>query len=268
MEILTGRFAVWILTICVISYPSIAKDYTAEFSTPEGTGPFPLVIISHGSGGVNPGMTSRSNDFKKIGFATIIMDHYGPRGWSRGERPPQGEEATEWRADDLIDVLKEVVSNEQVDKARIVLAGWSAGAALTMTGLENEDLYTETGLSHSIKAGILFYPYMYACNVFDFTEISFPIIHIHGSEDETYEHCWKEKIKGMESDKHPLVSKIYDDAYHLFDAPHMTEKKCRRVRAASDSPYPSYELCYKFNGEAYNTSRSDLKSFLLEHVIK
>ena len=158
---LTNRIFVFVFVICIISFPSKGKDYTAEFSTPEGTGPFPLVIISHGSGGVHPGLTTWSNHFKKIGFATIIMNHYGPRGWSRGERPPKGEEATEWRAEDLIDVLKEVVSNEQVDKARIVLAGWSAGAALTMSGLENEDLYTETGLSHPIKAGILFYPYMY-----------------------------------------------------------------------------------------------------------
>lgn len=224
--------------ICVISYPSIAKNYTAEFSTPEGTGPFPLVIISHGSGGVHPGLTRWSNDFKKIGLATIIMDHYGPRGWSRGKRPPKGEEATEWRATDLIDILKEVISNEQVDKAHIVLAGWSAGAALTMSGLENEDLYTETGLSHSIKSGILFYPYMYACNVFDFTEIRFPIIHIHGSEDETYEHCWKENIKEMESDRHTLVSKIYDDAYHLFDALHMTEKNVEEFAPLVMLPIP------------------------------
>jgi dienelactone hydrolase len=268
MVTFTSRFVVLLLVICVISYPSEGKNYTAEFSTPEGTGPFPLVIISHGSGGVHPGLTTWSNHFKKIGFATIIMNHYGPRGWSKGKEPPKGQEATEWRANDLVDILKEVVSNELVDKTRIVLAGFSAGAALTMTGLENKSLYTETGLLHPIKAGILFYPYMYACDVFDFTKISFPIIHLHGSKDETYEHCWKKNIKKMESDKHPLVSKIYAGAYHLFDAPHMKKKKCRRVRAANDAPYPSYELCIKFNQDAYSNSRSDLKDFLMEYGIK
>ena len=74
---------------------SVAADFTAEFNAPSGKGPFPVVIISHGSGGLTPLQTRWAEYFNSLGYATISMDHYGPRGWSKGQRPPKGREASD-----------------------------------------------------------------------------------------------------------------------------------------------------------------------------
>ena len=128
---------VWCTVFILLTGVVKAQKYSAELSTPEGSGPFPVIIISHGSGGLTPVQKNWSDYFNSIGYATITMDHYGPRGWFRGQRPPKGDDATSWRYDDLVAVLNKFKLNKKIDPKRIVLAGWSAGAALTMHGLED-----------------------------------------------------------------------------------------------------------------------------------
>ena len=257
---------VWCTVFILLTGVVKAQKYSAELSTPEGSGPFPVIIISHGSGGLTPVQNNWSDYFNSIGYATITMDHYGPRGWSRGQRPPKGDDATSWRYDDLVAVLTKFKLNKNIDPKRIVLAGWSAGAALTMHGLEDgENVRKESGLEHPFKAGILFYPYMFACAHFDFDEITFPVIHVHGSEDATFVHCWEDEIGDMKSDKYELVSKVYEGAVHLFDSSFITER-CRRVRAKRGAPYPNYELCYKYDEKVHSQSKEDIKAFLAKHL--
>ena len=244
---------------------SVAADFTAEFNAPSGKGPFPVVIISHGSGGLTPLQTRWAEYFNSLGYATITMDHYGPRGWSRGQRPPKGREARDWRYSDLIGVLKKIKSNEKVDQKQIVLAGWSAGSAMTVWGLKKgEKIREESGIEYPFKAGILFYPWMYACNS-SFNKITFPIIHLHGSNDATFKNCWKSNIGDMKSEKFELVSKIYDGALHLFDSPFAPDR-CRRIRVSRNSPYSSYELCYRYDAHAHDQSKKDIKAFLARHI--
>lgn len=243
----------------------VAADFSAELNTPSGDGPFPTIIISHGSGGLTGLQTSWAEYFNSLGYATITMDHYGPRGWSRGQRPPKGAEARDWRYFDLIGALRKFKSNKKIDQKRIVLAGWSAGSAMTMWGLnKGKEIREESGISHPFKAGILFYPWMYSCN-FGFDKITFPIIHLHGSDDATYENCWKSNVEDMKSEKFELVSKVYDGAVHLFDSPFAPDR-CRTVRVSRNSPYSNYELCYRYDSEAHDQSKKDIKAFLARHL--
>ena len=245
------------------------KLYKADLKTPKGSGSFPLVIISHGSGGVGPPYYRWAQTFVKWGFAAIVMDHYGPRGWVRGQRPPGGLDATNWRKADLVSVLKEINSNPKIDTSRITLAGYSAGGALVFAGILDDIAVKKASLSHPIKSGVLFYPYSYACypaTGFEFQPVKIPLIILFGSEDPGLENCFAEQIKKMENTNPPLVYKLYKGAHHAFDIKEIKKKFCRTIKAARDAPYSSYDLCLEYNKEAHQNSIADLKGFLYKHA--
>ena len=75
----------------------------------------------------------------------------------------------------------------------------------------------------------------------------------------------KSNIGDMKSEKFELVSKIYDGALHLFDSPFAPDR-CRRIRVSRNSPYSSYELCYRYDAQAHDQSKKDIKAFLARHI--
>ena len=256
----------FIFSYMIFVNTSYSESYSVLFDAPKGPGPYPAIIISHGSGGLTNVVYDWADYFtRELGYVTISINHHTPRGWPEGRNPPV-RQGTNWRYDDLVSVLKKFKSNEKIDPKRIALAGWSAGAAMTMWGLEKgEDIGQASGLQHPFKAGILFYPYMFACNAFDFDKITFPIIHVHGSEDDTYRYCWQDQIKNMKSQKYELISKVYEGAVHLFDSSY-ARNTCRSITATVGGPYPDYELCYKYDEKAHNQSKADIKAFLAKHL--
>jgi len=261
------RLVIGLLSSLIFINYAYSESYSVLFDSPKGAGPFPVIIISHGSGGLTNVAYDWADYFtRELGYATIAINHHASRGFPEGGRTPPVSQATNWRYDDLVSVLKKFKSNKKIDPKQIVLAGWSAGAAMTMWGLENgEDIRKESGLKHPFRAGILFYPYMYACNRFDFVKITFPIIHVHGADDDTYRFCWENEIGNMKSGKYELVSKVYDDAVHLFDSSY-ARNRCRSVSASAGAAYPDYELCYKYDEKAHNQSKADIKEFLAKHL--
>ena len=59
----------------------ISKDnenYTAHLTLPEGSGPFPVVVLSHGRGGAKGSYYNWGRQMTEWGFAAIAMDHYTP----------------------------------------------------------------------------------------------------------------------------------------------------------------------------------------------
>jgi hypothetical protein len=62
------------------------KLLTGKLKKPKGDGPFPAVVLLHGSGGVN---ASRDADWAKRltdwGYVTLQVDSFGPRGVSVSE---------------------------------------------------------------------------------------------------------------------------------------------------------------------------------------
>ena len=55
------------------------EEYSAALMLPEGNGPFPAVVISHGAGGAAIGYYEHwGKSMVKWGFAAIVLDHYRP----------------------------------------------------------------------------------------------------------------------------------------------------------------------------------------------
>lgn len=98
---------------------------------PPGEGPFPVVLLFHGCGGVRQIMDDYARAATKAGVAAVIVDSHTPRGIEYEAALAQvctgrilwGRE----RAADVHAALAVVRDDPRLDANRIVLAGWSHG---------------------------------------------------------------------------------------------------------------------------------------------
>ena len=98
---------------------------------PPGEGPFPVVVLFHGCGGVRQIMDDYARAATKAGVAAVVVDSHTPRGIEYEAALAQvctgrilwGRE----RAGDVHAALAVVRDDPRLDANRIVLAGWSHG---------------------------------------------------------------------------------------------------------------------------------------------
>lgn len=142
-----------------------------DIHLPKGEGPFPVVILLHGCGGVRPNMATFAQLATDLGVMAIVPDSNSFHGIAY-------EEALETvctgaklraseRAGDLHAVLELVRQHPLADSGQIILGGWSHGSwtalealALDKAGLPPASLseLPPNGLA-GIKAVFAMYPY-------------------------------------------------------------------------------------------------------------
>jgi dienelactone hydrolase len=114
------------------------RDFT-DIHYPDGEGPFPVVILLHGCGGVRPNMAVYAGIANRMGVMALVPDSNSLRGIGY-------EEALETvctgaklraheRAGDLHAVLDLVRQDPKADAARIAIAGWSHGGWTALEAL-------------------------------------------------------------------------------------------------------------------------------------
>lgn len=110
-----------------------------NIQTGSGTGPFPVVILLHGCGGVRPNMAAFAKLATELGAMAIVPDSNSFRGIGY-------EEALETvctgaklraseRAGDLHAALEIVRQHPDADASQIVIAGWSHGSWTALEAL-------------------------------------------------------------------------------------------------------------------------------------
>jgi dienelactone hydrolase len=125
---------------------------------PDGTGPFPFVVLLHGCGGLHQETMWRNwvepwtGLFRAYGVGTAVVDSFGPRGV---DQVCTGNVAV-WavrRADDAYSVRAWLAAQSYVDTKRIAVMGMSNGGRTVLATLR-------TNLKHPAPfvAGIALYP--------------------------------------------------------------------------------------------------------------
>lgn len=142
-----------------------------DIHLPKGKGPFPVVILLHGCGGVRPNMATYARLATDLGVMAVVPDSNSFHGIDY-------EEALETvcsgaklraseRAGDLHAVLELVRQNPQADPEQIILAGWSHGSWTALEALAlaragqppgSLDEAPSDGLD-GVKAVFAMYPY-------------------------------------------------------------------------------------------------------------
>ena len=138
---------------------------------PVGEGPFPVLLQFHGCAGARlPHEEQWAKVATDAGYMAVIVDSNRPRGIDRPEALEtvcQGKRLIgQERAGDVIAALDKILQRDDVNKDRIVLAGWSHGGWTVMDYLtmdmENSlpsGLDNYSGERPDIDGAILFYPY-------------------------------------------------------------------------------------------------------------
>lgn len=109
---------------------------------PDDDRPRPTVILFHGCGGLRGHLPKYAAAAKAAGWRAVIVDSYGPRGWSRFFAMATvctGLLLHGWqRAGDVLAALYGVSQRPDVDASKIVLAGWSHGGWGIMEAMSSE----------------------------------------------------------------------------------------------------------------------------------
>ena len=182
---------------------------TGKLTKPMGDGPFPALVLLHGSGGVN---ARRDADWvkrlTKWGYVTLQADSFGPRGASVSsviKNPFRVSHTT--RAKDAHGARYYLSELPYVDSDRIAVMGWSHGGLSTIVSVK------EAYGGESFKAAIAFYPYC----AYSMNWLKAPLLILIGKADDW---CPASKCAYMMppgKTKHEVILKIYPGAYHDFD---------------------------------------------------
>jgi pimeloyl-ACP methyl ester carboxylesterase len=97
----------------------------ATLRLPEGTGPFPAILMVHGWGGVQDALTLPFYEpFNQAGFAVMTFDY---SGWAKSEGTPRNAINPWQREREVEKALEHLRAQPEIDADRIVLWGTSFG---------------------------------------------------------------------------------------------------------------------------------------------
>lgn len=185
----------------------------------QGAGRLPLVVMVHGSGGINSGVDAWERLFLGAGIATLTLDGFT----GRGLRSVNADQSQLGRLAMIVDAyraLDVMAAHPLIDPARIVLIGFSRGGqtALYAALQRFHALWNDSGAAF---AGYLpFYPDCATRYREDTQVVDRPIRIHHGTADDydTLAHC-AAQVARLQAASANVRLTTYEGAQHAFDVP-------------------------------------------------
>lgn len=192
--------------------------------TPKGDGPFPAVVLSHTSGGLQAHMLDQAKFLIDAGFAVLTVDTWGSRNFSMSNESHPAESVR-----DAYDGLRHLNQLPFIDKTRIYQTGFSLGAfaAALLTSPEGakafkSDLRFRATVGHygTCWVGSRYNPRAASGTVIKLLEedMDKPLLMLMGGRDieSPPENCFPllDKLKAAGK---PIEWKIYPNATHGWD---------------------------------------------------
>jgi dienelactone hydrolase len=188
-----------------------------ELTLPEGSGPFPAVVLAHGCNGNRNVGRAWGPVLREWGYATFVIDSFRGRGIT--EVCTQGGVLLPLeRVPDAYGALRLLAANPRIDARRIALMGFSHGGALTLLAATAwaKDTYAPAGQA-AFRAFFPFYP---NCNA-RFPErdrVSAPVrIHTGAADDWTPAAPCADLAARLKSAGQDVGIDVYAAAHHGFD---------------------------------------------------
>jgi carboxymethylenebutenolidase len=202
----------------------------------------PAVVMMHGRGGVYSSaakgrydastLSKRHKQWGRIwaqqGYLAILVDGFGPRGYSQGfprfsyETRPEALNEVTIRPLDAYGALAYLRTRDDVIADRVALQGWSNGGSATLAAMADSTAVIASPIpATGFRAGLAFYP---ACGLKgkfpDGIKPYAPVWMFHGSADEEVSPpgCaeFAARSRAIGGDVH---YRLYPGATHGFDDP-------------------------------------------------
>jgi dienelactone hydrolase len=191
-----------------------------ELRLPQGKGPFPAVVLVHGSRGVTDNVDQWSREFNSIGIAAFLLDSFTGRGILdvRGDQSQLDHLAMMYDAYRALELLSK---HPLIDSSRIAIMGFSKGgvAALQSSMKRFQRIYGSPNAEFA--AYLPFYPASCNWTLLEEDQVSDrPIRMFHGDGDSWVpaEPCRKYAERLRQSGKDVQIT-VYPGARHCFDCP-------------------------------------------------
>ncbi len=197
-----------------------------------GTGRLPLMIISHGSGGILAGREGAWSDrLLAAGVATFVVDSFGPRG-IRSTGDDQSRLSTAANVADAFAALALAATHPRIDPGRIGIMGFSKGGQVALYSAL-EPFRQGAGAGQRFALHIAFYASCslpYRANA----TTGAPIVMLLGGADDytPAAHCarYADWFRGRGSE---VRVRVFAGAHHGFDVP-TALRSLSRAQSARD----------------------------------
>jgi dienelactone hydrolase len=259
----------------------------AQLRLPQGaSGRLPVVMLQHGSGGLNAGHELWSKHFNEMGVASVLVDSFSGRGLTRTST----DQALLGRFNMILDAYRalDVIANDpRIDPTRIAVMGFSRGGQSALYS-SLKRFQQSWSLRGTFAAHIPLYASCQSVLVGDTDVIPVPIRQFHGAADDyvPVAPCrgYFERLRAAGRD---VQLTEYADAHHSYDNPlgnktPTVSKGAQSVRACklreeplgtiinaeSGQPFTYKDPCVQtdphtgYNEAAANATRTAVKDFV------
>jgi dienelactone hydrolase len=199
-------------TIERLVYPARGEniELAGELTIPEGRdGRLPAVIIVHGSSGVGTREAGWASFLRQSGYATFVIDYFGPRGIT-SKSPTQPTPVG-----DVFEAILRLGEHPRIDPTRIAVIGFSRGAVMSIEA-SNDGGRSTGGIQTAVHVAM--YP---GCRrgYIDNNPTLPPLLILLGTEDSytTPDECQRLVSEGVSKGR-TVELMIYAGATHAWDA--------------------------------------------------
>ena len=204
--------------------PNEGLELVGRLYAPEGTGPFPAIVLLHGCNGMwtpegepNRNYEAWAKHFQQRGYVALLLDSFGPRGekeiCTQGIRKihPGRERAADAQA-----ALRWLAAREEVRRESIHLLGWSNGGA-TVLEVASRGRNDDRTPGVSFRSAVAFYP---SCR--DLVDRGYapkmPLLIQAGSADDWTPARFCEAMAAEAKARGDRIEiDVYEGAHHAFD---------------------------------------------------
>jgi dienelactone hydrolase len=272
----------------------VSEQIPTTLLKPDGTGPFPAVVIMHDCSGLGPRSSGSplrwARELVDSGYVILMPDSFSTRGHAGGvctnASPSRNDVAPARRVADAYAALAHLRTLPYVDKARIGLMGGSHGGATTLAAMaapekEREPLAREK--RSGFRAAISLYPNCAARMGswravrpagttgpnFQYTGVYEPVapllILIGEIDDWTPAEPCRKLTESAREAEYPVSIKVYPGAHHGFDSNNPINFNPARVNGNSPS---GRGATTGGDRKAWDDSVREVIAFFAHHVKK
>ena len=186
----------------------------AELYRPEGTGPFPGMIVLHGCDGIGRHYRQWARRLRSWGYVALLVDSFRPRGVATTcnhgmDVPPLSQAQDAFAAAAYLRTLHDV-RPDQIGVIGFSHGGWAVLKAVLASTVQHDQ-------AMPFAAAVAFYP---GCQKPDSGLATDTLILIGDADDWTPVDACRRWFSRVEKGAHVLEMKVYPGALHGFDAPH------------------------------------------------
>lgn len=242
--------------------------------TPDSSGPHPAVVMMHSCFGpvderdeLAVHDSSWTDILTDAGYAVLVVDSYTPRGagslCKERNRPVLARAERPW---DAIGGLQFLQERSDVIDDKIAIMGWSNGAISLLWTLRDGASASSALDGPDFRAGVAYYP---LCNdvvsrIDDYMPRVPILVQIGALDDWTDPGPCRTLVSGTQSRGGKMELEIYEESFHLFDAPNMPVRPFMAVNDVQETGL--IEIHFGTNETARDQSVQRTLDWLAHHL--